>query len=89
MKASLLIVLFFILGVLVSYFGLLPKLLLHADINSYVLYLLMFVVGIGIGSDEESLAVLRNILLVKRVQAIDFKLRQANCLIIFFQFLSS
>ena len=61
MKASLLIVLFFILGVLVSYFGLLPKLLLHADINSYVLYLLMFVVGIGIGSDEESLAVLRNI----------------------------
>jgi uncharacterized membrane protein YbjE (DUF340 family) len=58
MKDSLLIVLCFIAGLLMSFWNWLPDFLLHDDISSYVLYVLMFVVGIGIGSDKEALAVL-------------------------------
>ncbi len=58
MKDSLLIVLFFVIGLLLSYFNLIPEFLLHKDISTYVLYVLMLVVGISVGSDKESLKVL-------------------------------
>jgi uncharacterized membrane protein YbjE (DUF340 family) len=58
MKDSLLIVLFFAVGLVLSYFNLIPEILLHQDISTYVLYLLMIVVGINVGSDKDALKVL-------------------------------
>lgn len=61
MRDSILIVICFILGLILSYFQWIPEVLMHNDISSYVLYVLMFVVGIGIGSDGDALASLRRI----------------------------
>ncbi len=58
MKDSLLIVMFFVIGLLLSFFNLIPELFLHKDISTYVLYILMLVVGISVGSDKESLKIL-------------------------------
>ncbi len=61
MKDSLFIVLFFIVGLLLSYLEWIPEILLHQDFSSYILYLLMFIVGIGIGGDKDSLNILRSV----------------------------
>jgi len=58
MKDSLLIVLFFAVGLMLSHFNLIPEILLHNDISTYVLYLLMIVVGVSVGSDQEALRIL-------------------------------
>lgn len=44
-----------------AYYNILPQFLLNNNFSTYVLYLLMFVVGISIGGDKESLSVLRKI----------------------------
>ncbi len=59
MKSSLIIVVFFICGVLLSVFSLLPGFLIETDFSSYVLYLLMFFVGISIGADKDVLKILK------------------------------
>lgn len=59
MRSSLIIVLCFVLGVLVSYFGITPEVLLETDYSIYVLYGLMFLVGITIGHDKRILETLR------------------------------
>lgn len=41
-------------GVLAAYFSCLPSFLLSTDWSTYALYLLMFVVGMGIGADEQA-----------------------------------
>jgi uncharacterized membrane protein YbjE (DUF340 family) len=51
MRDSLLIVLCFVAGLLLSHFGGLPDALLHQNISTYILYVLMFIVGVGIGAD--------------------------------------
>lgn len=61
MKDSLLIVLFFVVGLLASYLQWIPEFLLHQEFSTYVLYLLMFVVGVGLGGDKEALDVLRKV----------------------------
>lgn len=61
MKDSLLIVLCFIVGLLVAFFKWMPDFLLETDYSSYVLYVLMFIVGVTIGSDSESLKVLKSV----------------------------
>ncbi|MBP7486985.1 MAG: lysine exporter LysO family protein [Parabacteroides sp.] len=59
MKGSIIIVSFFIIGVLMGWAGWLPDFLLETDYTQYVLYLLMFLVGLSIGGDNK----LREILL--------------------------
>lgn len=59
MKDSIIITLVFIVGLLAAYFNILPESLLDNNLSTYVLYLLMFVVGISIGGDKEVLSVLR------------------------------
>ena len=59
MKGSIIIVSFFIIGVLMGWTGWLPDFLLETDYTQYVLYLLMFLVGLSIGGDNK----LREILL--------------------------
>lgn len=55
MKGSLTIVGFFILGIVVSHYNLLPSSLIHANISFYALCGLMFFVGISVGSDSNTL----------------------------------
>lgn len=61
MKGSLIIVSLFVAGVLMGVGGILPSFLQHSDLSVYILYLLMFQVGITIGCDEELKKILRNI----------------------------
>lgn len=57
MKTSLFIVLFFIIGILVGWQGWLPD-FSDVDTSAYVLYGLMFLVGISIGIDKKSFQLL-------------------------------
>ena len=59
MKGSLIIVAFFVLGVLMARFGLLPDTLIANDFSEYVLYGLMFLVGMSIGTDTKTLSGLK------------------------------
>lgn len=61
MKGSLLVVGFFFLGCLLGWFGWLPAFIRENDLSVYVLYLLMFQVGLSIGSDKQLKQILCNI----------------------------
>lgn len=60
MKGSLIILSFFAVGVMLGYMHLLPDWMLHGNFTEYALYLLMFLVGVGIGSDPRSLKAIRS-----------------------------
>ncbi len=53
MKGSLIVVGFFALGCVLGWSGRLPDIVIENDITVYVLYLLMFQVGLSIGSDKK------------------------------------
>lgn len=61
MRYSILLVCIFIIGLFLAYGGYLPNFLTENDFSTYVLYALMFVVGISFGGDENFLTVLRQI----------------------------
>jgi len=61
MRATIYILLFFTLGVLLSWQGLLPGHLLKNDYSVYALYLLMFLVGISIGADSSAFKVIKQV----------------------------
>jgi uncharacterized membrane protein YbjE (DUF340 family) len=58
LKNSLIILLFFTAGVLSGVYEFLPGHLLANDYSTWALYVLMFLVGVGIGGDERSLKAL-------------------------------
>lgn len=55
MRNSFTILLFFVIGVLVGFYNFAPSIIIETDFSSWALYLLMFLVGIGIGADPNSL----------------------------------
>lgn len=59
MKNSLIILGFFALGLVLGLTRFLPDVILESDFSLYALYLLMFLVGIGIGADRSSWKVIR------------------------------
>lgn len=59
MKGSLIIISFFTIGVLVAYGDILPAGILENDFSMYALYVLMFLVGISIGSEPGVLKALK------------------------------
>lgn len=59
MRTTLYILLFFCIGLLLSYTSLLPDKLLQNDYSVWALYVLMFLVGISIGADTQALNVIR------------------------------
>lgn len=61
MKGSLIVVGFFALGYLLGWSGWLPRVVVENDFTRYVLYLLMALVGISIGSDRQLNDILRSI----------------------------
>ncbi|MDR3011180.1 MAG: lysine exporter LysO family protein [Sphingobacterium sp.] len=61
MKGSLIILAFFAVGVLSGLWDIIPSDLLKEEWNTYVLYVLMFFVGITIGYDRELLLSLKKV----------------------------
>ncbi len=61
MKGSLIILAFFIAGLIGGIYHIFPEWLLNEDLSSYALYVLMFLVGISIGSDKNAFHILRKI----------------------------
>jgi uncharacterized membrane protein YbjE (DUF340 family) len=59
MKSSLIILSFFVAGIVIGFFNLVPGYLINNDYSTYALYLLMFLVGISIGADPKSLMALK------------------------------
>lgn len=60
MKGSIIIIIFFTTGLFAGIKGLSPELLKETDGTLYALYLLMFLVGIGIGTDKNIWPMLKN-----------------------------
>ncbi len=61
MKGSFIIVAFFILGVQLAHWGLLPIEWVENDFSVYILYVLMFLVGVSLGYDTKSLKALKTL----------------------------
>lgn len=61
MKGSLIIVGFFVAGLLLGYSGATPAFLENKDLSTYALYILLFLVGISVGADKSALNVIRNV----------------------------
>ncbi len=59
MKGSLAILSFFVLGLILGLSRFLPDVVIDNDFSIYVLYILMFLVGIGIGADRSSWRIIR------------------------------
>lgn len=59
MRGSLIIISFFIAGLLLARWGLLPAGIVENDFSMYALYCLMFLVGMSIGSDTKALKALK------------------------------
>jgi uncharacterized membrane protein YbjE (DUF340 family) len=60
MKSSFVIVSFFVLGIIMGLYQLLPQFLVETDFSIYALYILMLLVGVGIGSDKKAWEILKN-----------------------------
>ena len=61
MKGSLIILSFFAFGLLVGIYDLLPEHFSQNDYSIYALYILMFLVGIGVGSNKKSLSLIKSV----------------------------
>lgn len=61
MKGSIIILFFFVIGLFTGIYDLLPEHFSQNDYSLYALYLLMFLVGIGIGSNKKSLILIRSV----------------------------
>ncbi len=59
MKGSILVLFFTSLGILLGYFDLNPDFFEHGNMSLYVLYVMLFLVGMGLGFDIKALLVLR------------------------------
>ncbi len=59
MKGSLIILSFFIAGLLLAYFGLVPDFLINIDYSYYALIVLMFFVGIATGANPKTFEMLK------------------------------
>lgn len=61
MKGSLIILSFFIVGIILGFTQFLPELLIENDYSMYALYALMLFVGISIGADTSALSVIKKV----------------------------
>jgi uncharacterized membrane protein YbjE (DUF340 family) len=60
MKGSLIILAFFSIGLILGFNHILPEYLIKDEYSSYTLYFLMFLVGIGVGSDTRAFHALKS-----------------------------
>jgi uncharacterized membrane protein YbjE (DUF340 family) len=61
MKNSLIIVGFFLLGIIGGLFAFIPDFLSDSDLSNYVLYGLMFFVGVQIGTDKNAWNIIKKV----------------------------
>lgn len=61
MKSSLIILSFFAAGIILSMTNFLPEWLLNEHLSTYALYLLMLIVGVGVGSDRAIVGIVRQV----------------------------
>ncbi len=61
MRGSIIIILFFVVGVFCSFYKLFPTWILDSDLSLYALWALMFCVGISVGADTKALTNIRYI----------------------------
>jgi len=61
MKSSLIIVGFFFCGIMGGLFSLVPEFLQNKDLSNYVLYGLMFFVGVNIGTDKNGWSIIKKV----------------------------
>ncbi|WP_430816640.1 lysine exporter LysO family protein [Carboxylicivirga sp. RSCT41] len=61
MKGSLIILAFFIVGLAGGIYHFFPEWLLNENLTTYALFILMFLVGVSIGSDKSAFYVLRKL----------------------------
>ena len=61
MRSSLIIVGFFIFGIIVGLFLFVPEFLSGNDLSNYVLYVLMFFVGVQIGTDKNAWGIIKKV----------------------------
>lgn len=59
MKNSIIILGFFVCGLMLGLTKFLPDILIENNLSMYVLYILLFVIGIGIGADTKVLKVIK------------------------------
>lgn len=59
MKDSLIVVSFFVVGVILAIFDFIPSVLTEHDFSEYALLALMFLVGLSIGSDSNSFDIIK------------------------------
>lgn len=59
MKQSLIYLVIFIAGIILAIYGLIPEQLLKGDISKWILFLLLFLVGMQIGSGKNMFAAVR------------------------------
>lgn len=59
MKSSLIILAFFVIGLILGLTRFVPSFFIEKDMTMYILYALMFFVGIGIGSDTKAFKVIK------------------------------
>lgn len=61
MKGSLIIVGFFVVGLMLGVTHSVPDFLTNGDLSTYALYALLFLVGITVGADQGALDVIKNV----------------------------
>ncbi|MEK6951939.1 MAG: lysine exporter LysO family protein [Nanoarchaeota archaeon] len=61
MKSSLIILMFFVIGIIFGLLNIIPLKIVNSNISTYSLYLLMFLVGIGVGGDRKTWKILKEI----------------------------
>ena len=61
MKGTIITVLFFVVGCMLSLYELTPVFLLEYDYSTYALYALMALVGVSLGMDEASINILKKV----------------------------
>ncbi len=60
MATTVKIIIFFILGIIMGHYRLLPTFVLDNDLSVYALYLLLFLVGLLVGMDKKSFEIIRH-----------------------------
>lgn len=61
MKSSLIILMFFVIGIIFGLLNIIPLKIVNSNISIYSLYLLMFLVGIGVGGDRKTWKILKEV----------------------------
>ncbi len=61
MKENILVLTFFISGAFLSYFNLLPQIFYKADFSKYILYILLFLVGVITGANKRIFSIVKKV----------------------------